>query len=72
MYRYKPGDIMPVNLSKGALKQMEERNIKWEDIDDTMRHSRIEEIDYEQEERTDIIMEARHGLRAIYHQKGRP
>jgi hypothetical protein len=27
---------MPVNISRGMLKRMEERNIKWEEIDETM------------------------------------
>jgi hypothetical protein len=60
---------MPVNFSKGDLKRMEERNIKWEDIDETMRISRIE--DHEGEERTTLARDTEHGLRVSYDQKGR-
>jgi hypothetical protein len=69
IYLYQPGDIMPVNISKGALKRMEERNITTEDIDDTMALHRIEDL--EAEERTGTTLDTERGLRAAYGQRRR-
>ena len=61
---------MPVNFSKGDFKRMEERNIKWEDIDDTMTFSRIEDL--EGEDGTPLAQDVKRGLRPAYGQRRIP
>lgn len=60
---------MPVNMSRGMLKRMEERNIRWEEIDETVGLPQNENLDAEK--RSGLSRDTERGLRAAYHHGGR-
>jgi hypothetical protein len=57
---------MPTNFSKGALKRMDSRNIRWDEIDETLEAPRNEFTgdDFGEPRR----MAGEHGLREYYRQ----